>query len=77
MTITLAAALASSNGCGAIGGIQGTIYAPDPTALVLFEASGLSVSQIIAGEIEVDSAADTRFAYNAAVFAEGHTHLVE
>jgi hypothetical protein len=77
MTIALAAALASSNGCGAIGGIQGTIYAPYATALVLFTASGLSVSQVIAGEIEVDSAANTRFAYNAAVFAQGTVHLVE
>jgi len=77
MTITLAAALASSNGCGAIGGLQGTIYAPDDTALVLFTASGLAVCQVIAGEIEVDSAANTRFAYNASVFASGHAHLVE
>jgi Flp pilus assembly protein TadG len=77
MTITLAAALASSNGCGALGGLQGTIYAPDDTALVLFTASGLAVCQVIAGEIEVDSAANTRFAYNASVFALGHAHLVE
>jgi hypothetical protein len=82
MTITLTAALASSNGCGAIGGIQGTIYAPNQTALVLFNASGLSVSQVIAGEIEIDSigtgsTANTRFAYNASVFAGGQSHLVE
>ena len=75
-TRRLTAAQASSDGCGALGGIQGTIYAPDPTALVLFTASGLSVSQVIAGEIEVDSSSTTRFAYNPSVFAGRRAQLV-
>ena len=63
--------------CGAIGGLQGTIYAPADTALVLITASGLAPLQVIAGMIEVDSDANARFAYNASVFANGKIHLVE
>ena len=77
MNATLVGAAAWKDGCGAIGGLQGTVYAAAPTALVLITASGLSPLQVIAGEIEVDSGADARFAYNASVFANGSVHLVE
>ena len=40
-------------------------------------AGGLAPLQIIAGQIEVDSGVDARFAYNASVFANGAVHLVE
>ena len=63
--------------CGALGGIQGTVYAPHEDALVLIEASGLANLQVIAGQIEVDSAANTRFGYDSSVFANGGVHLVE
>jgi len=60
----------------------GNHIAPNQTALVLFKASGLSITQVIAGEIEIDSVgtgstANTRFACNASVFAWGPSHLVE
>jgi Flp pilus assembly protein TadG len=77
MTASLSGAAAWKDGCGALGGLQGTIYAPNDDALVLITASGLSPLQVIAGEIEVDSGAQARFAYNASVFANGHVHLVE
>ena len=63
--------------CGAIGGIEGTIYAPHEDALVLIEASGLANLQVIAGQIEVNSAANARFGYDASVFANGSVHIVE
>ena len=44
---------------------------------MLIEASGLAPLQVIAGKIQIDSAANTRFAYNSAVFANGQIHLVE
>jgi hypothetical protein len=77
MTMSLAGATAATNGCGALGGMQGTIYAPNDTALVLITASGLTPLQVISGEIEVDGGANARFAYNASVFANGSMHLVE
>jgi Flp pilus assembly protein TadG len=70
-------ASAVPDACGAIGGLQGTVYAPNPTALVLIEASGLANLQVIAGMIEVDSGAYARFGYNGALFANGSIHLVE
>jgi Flp pilus assembly protein TadG len=77
MTSTLTGAAAWKDGCGPLGGLQGTVYAPHPDALVLITAGGLSVLQVIAGLIEVDSGADARFAYNASLFTNGHVHLVE
>ena len=77
MTAIIIGPTAQANGCGAIGGIQGTIYAPNQNALVLITASGLSVTQVVAGKVEIDSGANARFAFNASVFAEGRVHLVE
>jgi len=70
-------ASAVPDACGAIGGLQGTVYAANPDALVLIEASGLANLQVIAGMIEVDSAANARFGYDGALFANGSIHLVE
>jgi len=75
MTATIAAATANGNGCGAIGGLQGTIYTAG--AAVLITAGGLSPLQVISDMIEVDSGANARFAYNGSVFANGHIRLVE
>ena len=77
MTASLDGATAWKDGCGAIGGLQGTVYAANQTALVLVTAGGLAPLQVIAGKIEVDSGADARFAYNSSVFANGTVHLVE
>lgn len=77
MTAALNGAAAWKDGCGAIGGLQGTVYAAHQDALVLITASGLAPLQVIAGQIEIDSGAQARFAYNASVFANGHVHLVE
>ena len=68
---------AAPDACGAIGGLQGTIYAPNPDALVLIEASGMANLQVIAGMIEVDTANDARFGFNASLFANSSIHLVE
>ena len=65
------------SGCGAIGGLQGTIYAAHDDALVYITASGLAPLQVIAGMIQVDSDADARFAFSAAYFANGRIHLTE
>jgi hypothetical protein len=77
MTASLVDAAAWKDGCGSIGGLQGTVYAANAAALVLITASGLAPLQVIAGMIEVDSGANARLAYNASVFANGHIHLVE
>jgi hypothetical protein len=77
MTATLTGAAAWKDGCGPIGGLQGTVYAPHEDALVLITAGGLSPLQVIAGLIEVDSGVNARFAYNASVFVNGQVHLVE
>jgi hypothetical protein len=63
--------------CGDIGGLEGTVYAAHPDALVLIEASGMANLQIIAGEIEVDTSNDARFGFKASVFANSTIHLVE
>jgi hypothetical protein len=63
--------------CGALGGLRGTIYAPNNTALVYITASGLANLQIIAGKIQIDSNADARFAYTPQFFANGNIRLVE
>jgi Flp pilus assembly protein TadG len=77
MTASLTGGAAWMSGCGAIGGLRGTIYAPNDDALVYITASGLAPVQVMAGMIEVDSDADARFAYDAAYFANGTIHLVE
>jgi hypothetical protein len=77
MTQSLTGAAAWKDGCGPIGGLQGTVYAAHNDALVLITASGLAPLQVMAGKIEIDSGANARFAYNASVFANGHVHLVE
>ena len=77
MTASLNGATAWKDGCGALGGLQGTVYVANPSALVLITAGGLAPLQVIAGKIEIDSGADARFAYNSAVFANGQVHLVE
>ncbi|MBM4407455.1 MAG: hypothetical protein FJ038_02360 [Chloroflexi bacterium] len=63
--------------CGAIGGLQGTIYAAHQNALVLIEASGMANLQVIAGEIQVTSDADARFGFKASAFANSSIRLVE
>jgi Flp pilus assembly protein TadG len=63
--------------CGAIGGLQGTVYAAHQDALVLIEASGMADLQVISGKIEVDSDANARFGYDASKFANSSIHLVE
>ena len=70
--------------CGALGGLSGTIYAPhqstgasDWDAVVNFRTSGLANLQVIAAQISLNYDTDTRFAFNAASFANGKIHLVE
>jgi len=63
--------------CGAIGGLQGTIYAPADNALVYITASGLANLQVISGKIQIDSNADTRFAFTPQYFANGNIRLIE
>ncbi|HVA85450.1 MAG TPA: Ig-like domain-containing protein, partial [Candidatus Saccharimonadales bacterium] len=63
--------------CGALGGLQGTVYAANQDALVLITAGGMANLQVIAGQIEVDSGANARFGYAASLFANGSIHLVE
>ena len=64
-------------GCGRIGGLKGTIYAPHDDALVLITAGGLARLQVIAGQIQIDSGADARFAYDASSFHNTGIALVE
>jgi hypothetical protein len=63
--------------CGALGGLQGTIYAANEAALIYITASGLADLQVIAGKIQIDSNADTRFAFTPSKFANGGIRLVE
>lgn len=63
--------------CGDMGGLQGTIYAGHQNALVLIESSGMANLQVIAGEIEVNNDADSRFGFKSSVFANSSIHLVE
>jgi Flp pilus assembly protein TadG len=63
--------------CGALGGLQGTIYAPNDAALVYITASGLANLQVISGKLQIDSDADARFAYTPQYFANGSIRLVE
>ena len=63
--------------CGALGGLRGTIYSANEAALVFITASGLANLQVIAGKIQIDSDADTRFAFTPQFFANGSIRLVE
>ena len=63
--------------CGALGGLVGTIYAPNAGALVYITASGLANLQVISGKLQIDSDADARFAYTPQYFANGAIRLVE
>jgi hypothetical protein len=63
--------------CGALGGIQGTIYAANDNALVYITASGSANLQVISGKIQVDSDVDARFSFTPQFFANGSIHLVE
>ena len=77
MTASLDGSASWMNGCGSLGGLRGTIYAGDPDALVYINAGGMAYLQVVAGNIEIDSAANARLAYNASYFANGTIHLVE
>jgi Flp pilus assembly protein TadG len=63
--------------CGSLGGLRGTIYAPNDSALVYITASGLANLQVIAGKIQIDSNADARFAFTPQFFASGNVRLIE
>jgi hypothetical protein len=63
--------------CGAIGGLQGTVYAAHQDALVRIQASGLANLQVISGKIEVISDANARFAFTPEFFANAKIRLVE
>ena len=63
--------------CGAIGGLEGTIYAAQEDAVVYIIASGLANLQVISGKIKVDFDSDARFAFTPELFANGTIHLVE
>jgi len=77
--------------CGALGGLQGTIYAPHQgssckgadksgqgdCATVAITASGLANLQIISNEIFITNAAEARFAFTPQFFANGNIRLVE
>jgi len=63
--------------CGPMGGIEGTIYAPNATATVLFTGSGVADLQVVSGKISLTSPVDARFAYTPGKFAGGGVHLVE
>ena len=77
MTADLSGFSGWKGGCGAIGGLRGTVYAAHPDALVLITAGGLSFLQVMSGKVEVDSGSNARFGYNAPFFSNGSIHLVE
>jgi hypothetical protein len=55
--------------CGVLGGIEGTICAPDEDSDVHTTISGLANVQIIAGTMKINSSSTTRFAYDGELFA--------
>lgn len=63
--------------CGALGGIQGTIYSANDSSTIIIDASGISDLQVIAGKIQVNSGTDARFAFTPGKFANGTIRLVE
>jgi hypothetical protein len=77
MTADLSNPSGWKTGCGAIGGLRGTVYAPQKNALVYITAGGLAQLQVLAGQIQVDSGANARFGWNSAFFVNGQIHLAE
>lgn len=63
--------------CGALGGIEGTIYAPHQESLVTTTVSGSADIQIIAGKMLINSVATTRFAFDSSKFAGNRVVLIE
>ncbi|HEY8867825.1 MAG TPA: Ig-like domain-containing protein [Candidatus Limnocylindrales bacterium] len=63
--------------CGALGGIQGTLYSPNQDSVAQITASGLTNLQLMAGKILITSDAKTRFAFTPGNFAFGAIRLVE
>lgn len=60
---------------GCIGGISGTIYAPNENSLVSIKAAGTANVQIISGKLLVTNGATARFTYNSAGFALGSVSI--
>ena len=77
MTADLSNPTGWKTGCGAIGGLRGTVYAAHEDALVFITASGLAQMQVVAGMIQVDSGANARFGWNSTFFSGGTIHLAE
>ena len=77
MTADLSNPTGWMTGCGPMGGIRGTIYAAHRDALVYITAGGLAQLQVIAGMVQVDSAANARFGFHSSFFANNRVHLVE
>lgn len=62
-----------SQGC--IGGISGTIYAPNQDSLVSVKAAGTANLQIISGKLLVTNGSTSRFTFNAGGFALGSVSI--
>ena len=58
---------------GCLGGLAGTIYAPNADALVTVSATGTANLQVIAGKLLVKSGGIARFTYKASGFASTTT----
>ena len=58
---------------GCIGGISGTIYAPNNDSLVTVKAAGTANLQIISGRLLVNNGSTARFTFNSGGFAGGST----
>ena len=63
--------------CGPLGGITGTIYAPNDNATVIVTTSGLADLQVIAGKIAINNGALARFAWTPNLFANSGVRLVQ
>jgi Flp pilus assembly protein TadG len=66
-----AAQCATANGC--IGGISGTIYAPNQNSLVTVKAAGTANLQVLSGKILVSNGSTAHFTFNPAGFAASTT----
>jgi Flp pilus assembly protein TadG len=64
--------------CGPLGGLKGTVYAPQSSATVSVTGytSGRADLQVIAGKIYLDNGAGVRFAYTPGLFARSSVRLV-
>lgn len=58
---------------GCMGGLSGTIYAPNSSALVTVNATGTANLQVIAGKLLVKNGGVARFTYKASGFASVST----